>query len=47
MGFLAAAVAMIILTQKAKKEELFDDDELELKELSRRSMTKHDGDEFV
>ena len=47
MGFLAAAVAMIILTQKAKKEESFDDEELELKEFSKRSMPKHDGDEFV
>lgn len=47
MGFLAAAVAMIILIQKAKKEELFDEDELELKEVSQKLIHKFDSDEFV
>jgi len=47
MGFLAAAVAMIVLTHNAKKEEGFDNDELELRELSERTAHKFDDDEFV
>ena len=47
MGLLAAAVAMVILTQKVKNEELSDVDELELKEFSKRSVHKFDSDEFV
>lgn len=47
IGFIAAAIAMIILMQKSQKEELLDENGLELKELSKRSMNRLDNDEFV
>lgn len=46
MAFLASAVVMIILMQKAKKEESFEE-ELELKEWNKSSLYKYDRDEFV